>query len=214
VWYRAVVNLESLSPLLATCPYPSMMTAIDRGIQGNGYFPGARGFRSGADPTNGVMLLGRDFGLYSYYRRRSSIPNADETMYTWQRTCDCVLLPLAGVGSWATNYLLGARQLGLATGDLRDLVSPEEWQPYEEFCWKFLCRALLQYPKCIVVLGSNNARDLQKPARFVGSLHTFRCAGEEHSAAIFYAPHPSSLRSRVAQERALEWYRRLAILLN
>lgn len=192
-----------------------MMVAIDRGIQGNGYYPGARGFRLGSDPAGGIMLLGRDFGLYSYYLRRSGIPNADETMYTWQRTSDCVLQPLSGVGVWAVNYLLGARRSGSATGDLRDLVAAEEWLPYEEFCWGFLCRAaFLQLPKYIVVYGANNARDLQSVERLDGPRHTFRFGGKEHTAEILYAPHPSSLRSRVVQERAREWYRDLAISIN
>jgi hypothetical protein len=161
------------------------------------------------------MLLGRDFGLHSYYIRRSNIPNADETMYTWQRTVDCVLQPLADVGVWAVNYLIGARLSGPATGDLRDLVSPEEWRPYEEYCWHFWCRAtLLQRPKYIIVYGANNARDLNEVGRLDGPRHTFRVAADEHTAAILYAPHPSSLRSRVAQERAREWYRRLAISIR
>jgi hypothetical protein len=191
------------------------MVVIDRGITGNGYYPGARGFRSGNDPQGGIMLLGRDFGLYSYYIRRSNIPDADETMYTWQRTVDCVLQPLACVGTWAVNYLIGARLLGPVTGDLRDLVTPEEWHTYEVYCWHFLCCAtLLQRPKYIVVYGANNARDLQRVGRLDGTRHTFRNAAEEHTAAILYAPHPSSLRSRVAQERAREWYRRLAISIR
>jgi hypothetical protein len=191
------------------------MVAIDRGITGNGYYPGARGFPSGSDPQNGVMLLGRDFGLYSYYNRRASIPNADETMYTWQRTLDCVLQPLAGVGVWAVNYLIGARLSGPATGDLRDLVSPEEWHPYEAYCWHFLCRAaLLQRPKYIIVYGANNARDLQRVGRLESPRHTFRYAAEEHTAAILSAPHPSSLRSRVARDRARDWYGRLAISIR
>lgn len=192
-----------------------MMVAIDRGIQGNGYYPGARGFSSGSDPTGGIMLLGRDFGLYSYYLRRSSIPNADETMFTWQRTSDCVLTSLAGVGVWAVNYLLGARRSGPAIGDLRDLVPTTEWFPYEEFCWKFLCRAvLLQRPKCIIVYGANNARDLRRARRLDGPQYVFRDAQQEHTAEILHAPHPSSLRSRVAQERAREWYAILAISCN
>jgi len=205
------MNLNSLSSLLASCPYPAGMAAIDRGITGNGYYPGARGVSSGSDPRGGIMLLGRDFGLYSYYIRRSAIPNADETMYTWQRTVDCVLQPLGDVGVWAVNYLIGARRSAPATGDLRDIVPLAEWQAYEEYCWLHLCRAtLLQRPKCIVVYGANNARDLQRVGRLNGSRHTFRYEVEEHTAAILYAPHPSSLRSRVAQERAREWYRRLA----
>jgi hypothetical protein len=158
------------------------------------------------------MLLGRDFGLYSYYMRRSNIPNADETMYTWQRTADCVLPSLAGVGVWAVNYLIGARLSGPSTGDLRKLVPPEEWNPYEEYCWHFLCRmALLQRPKCIVVYGANNADDLRKVGRLGETRYTFRDDGEEHTAAVLYAPHPSSLRSRVAQEQARDWYKRLVI---
>jgi len=52
----------------------------------------------GYDPRGGIMLLGRDFGLHSYYVRRSGIAGADETTYTWRRTVDCALQPLAGVG--------------------------------------------------------------------------------------------------------------------
>ena len=189
-----------------------MMVAIDRGIQGNGYYPGANGFRSGSDPAGGIMLLGRDFGLYSYYLRRSGIPGADETMYTWQRTSDCVLRSVNGVGVWAVNYLLGARRSGLATGDLRDLVPITEWSSYEGFCWKFLCRAaLLQRPKYIIVYGANNARDLQKAGRLDYPRHAFRYGEQEHVADILPAPHPSSLRSHVSQQRAREWYANLAI---
>jgi hypothetical protein len=209
------VNINSLSSLLAACPYPVGLVGIDRGISGNGYYPGARGFPFGSDPKGGIMLLGRDFGLYSYYMRRSKIPNADETMYTWQRTSDCVLPSLAGVGVWAVNYLIGARRSGPSTGDLRKLVSPEEWNPYEEYCWHFLRHmVLLQRPKCIVVYGANNANDLRKAGRLDGTRHTFRAAAEEHTAVILYAPHPSSLRSRVAQERAREWYRNLVISIS
>jgi hypothetical protein len=205
-----LVNLDTLSFLLAACPYPSGMVAIDRGIAGSGYYPGARGFSEGSDPRRGIMLLGRDFGLHSYYLRCSRIANADETMYTWRRTVDCVLQPLVGVGVWAINYLIGARLSGQATGDLRDSVSSEEWHAYEDFCWHFLCRAvLLQRPRRIVVYGKNNARDLLRVGRLEGPWHTFRYAAEEHVAEIIYAPHPSSLRSRVSQERAREWYRQL-----
>lgn len=166
-----------------------MLAPIDRGIQGNGYFPGARGFRLGHDPTGGIMLLGRDFGLYSYYVRRSRIPNADETMYTWRRTWDCIIQPISDLRVWATNYLLGARRSGTATDDLRDLIPTEEWLPYEEFCWEFFCRAaMLQRPRCIIILGSKNARDLRQPSRLGDSRHTFRSGGEEHSAAIRLHP--------------------------
>lgn len=210
-----LVNLDILSSLLAACPYPSGLVTIDRGITGNGYYPGARGFSEGSDPRRGIMLLGRDFGLHSYYVRRSRITNADETMYTWRRTVDCALQPLVGVGVWAVNYLIGARLSGPATGDLRDAVSSEEWHAYEDFCWHFLCRAvLLQRPRCIVVYGANNARDLQGAGRLEGPRHTFRHAAEEHAAEILYAPHPSSLRSRVRQVRAREWYRQLAISIR
>ena len=157
------------------------------------------------------MLLGRDFGLYSYYVRRSGIARADETMYTWRRTVDCALQPLSGVGVWTVNYLIGARLSGPATGDLRDSVSSEEWLTYEDFCWRFLCRAvLLQRPRRIVVYGANNARDLRRVGRLEGPRHTFRYAAEEHTAEILYAPHPSSLRSRVSQARACEWHRQPA----
>jgi hypothetical protein len=133
-------------------------------------------------------------------------------MYTWQRTVDCALQPLVGVGVWAVNYLIGARLSGPATGDLRDSVSSEEWDAYEDFCWHFLCRAaLLQRPGRIVVYGANNARDLQRVGRLEKPRHTFRYEAQEHVAEILYAPHPSSLRSRVSQERAREWHRQLAI---
>lgn len=158
------------------------------------------------------MLLGRDFGLHSYYVRRSQIANGDETMYKWQRTVDCALEPLAGVGVWAVNYLIGARRSGPATGDVRDWVSSAEWPAYEEFCWHFLCRAtLLQRPRCIVVYGKNNARDLQRVGRLEVARHAFRHADNEHVAEVLFAPHPSSLRSHASQERAREWHRQLAI---
>ena len=187
------------------------MVAINRGIQGNGYYPGARGFQKGTDPTNGVMLLGRDFGLYSYYQRRSSIPNADETMYTWQRTVGCILEPLSTVGVWAVNYLIGARRSGPTTGNLHDLIPEHEWLPYEEYCWGFLARmVLLQHPKYVVVLVRNNETDLRGPERFACSRYTFRSEGKEHSAEILYEPHPSALRSRLVQSRARERYKSLA----
>lgn len=190
------------------------MVNIDRGIAGNGYYPGACGFLESSDPRQGIMLLGRDFGLHSYYVRRSKIA-ADETMYTWRRTVDCALQSLVGIEVWAVNYLLGARLSGPVTADLRDSVSSDEWHAYEEFCWHFLCRAaLLQRPSRIVVYGANNARDLQRVGRLEGSRHTFRYAAEEHVAEILYAPHPASLRSRVSQLRAREWYRQLAISVH
>jgi hypothetical protein len=162
-----------------------------------------------------IMLLGRDFGLHSYYVRRSKIANADETMYTWRRTVDCALQPLVGVGVWAVNYLIGARLSGPATGDLRASVPSGEWEAYEDFCWHFLCNAaLLQRPRYIVVYGANNTRDLQRVGRLQGPRYTFRYAAEEHAAEILFAPHPSSLRSRVSQERAREWYRQLAISIR
>lgn len=210
-----LMDLDILAPLLSSCPYPSGIVCIDRGITGNGYYPGARGFPEGSDPRGGIMLLGRDFGLHSYYLRRSRIANADETMLTWQQTVDCALKPLDGVGVWALNYLLGARLSGPATGDLRDSISPEQWQAYEGFCWHFLCRAaLLQRPGCIVVYGANNARDLQRVGRLEGPRHTFRDAAGQHTAEIRYKSHPSSLRSRVRQERARGWHRELAISIR
>ena len=209
------MNLDTLSPLLAACPYPFGMVNIDRGLTGNGYYPGARGFSEGSDPRGGIMLLGRDFGLHSYYLRRARIAGADETMYTWRRTVDCALQPLAGLGVWAVNYLVGARLSGPATGDVRDWVSAEQWPAYEDFCWHFFCRAaLLQRPRWIIVYGANNARDLQGVGRLEGPLHTFRYAADEHAAAILFEPHPSSLRSRVSQERARERYRQLAISIR
>jgi hypothetical protein len=209
------MRMEHLSPLLAACPYPSSMIHIDRGIEGNGYYPGARGFPLGTDPTNGIMLLGRDFGLYSYYVQRARIENADETMYTWQRTVDCALQPLSGVGVWAVNYLLGARKDPPATGNLRDLISEEPWVAYEQFCWEFLGRAvLLQRPRCIVVLGGNNREDLTAPDRLQTPSHTFRDGSLQHTVNVLYAPHPSSLRRHSAREQARLWYRKLAKSLN
>jgi hypothetical protein len=187
------------------------MIHIDRGIEGNGYYPGARGFAADIDPTNGIMLLGRDFGLYSYYVKRCRISNADETMYTWQRTVDCVLEPLSGTGVWAVNYLLGARRKPPATGNLRNLIPEEQWRPYEQFCWEFLGRAaLLQKPRHIVVLGSNNHEDLTAADRLQTPHHTFRDGSLEHTAQIHLAPHPSSLRRHVARETARAWYKRIA----
>ena len=191
------------------------MVAIDRGITGNGFYPGARGFSVGSDPRQGIMLLGRDFGMHSYYVELSKKPNADETMYTWRRTVDCALQPLGGVGVWAVNYLIGARRSGLATGDLRDFVSSEEWKAYEGFCWHFLCRAvLLQRPRRLIVYGKNNERDLSRVGRLEASRHIFRYDSEEHVAEILYARHPSSLRSRVSQESAREWFRQLAVSMR
>jgi hypothetical protein len=168
------VRIDALSSLLATCPYPDGLIHIDRGIEGNGYYPGARGFSAGTDPTSGIMLLGRDFGLYSYYVKRSRIANADETMYTWQRTVDCILEPLSGVGVWAVNYLLGARREPPATGNLRDSTPEEQWRPYEQFCWEFFGRAvLLQKPRHIVLLGGDNHGDLTSLDRLHTPRHTF-----------------------------------------
>ncbi|SNS49485.1 Uracil DNA glycosylase superfamily protein [Granulicella rosea] len=205
------MRVDALSSSLALCPYPHGMVNIDRGIEGNGYYPGARGFAAGTDPTNGIMLLGRDFGLYSYYVKRSRISNADETMYTWQRTVDCILEPLSGVGVWAVNYLLGARREPPATGNLRDLIPDEQWQPYEQFCWEFLGRAaILQKPRHIVVLGGSNHEDLTAANRLQTPSHTFRDGSQEHSARIHLAPHPSSLRPHIAREKARAWYKSLA----
>jgi hypothetical protein len=205
------MDLDTLSQLVADCPYPSIMVPIDRGITGDGYYPGARGHRNGSDPTKGIMLLGRDFGLHSYYLRRSTIPDASETMFTWRQTVRCILEPLSNVGVWAINYLLGARSTGPATGNLSDVIPPDEWQPYEQYCWNFLCRAaLLQRPDYIIVLGVNNRRDLNRFGRLNSSCHTFSCKGEEHIAQIRYASHPSSLRSIKTQEEARQWYQSLA----
>jgi hypothetical protein len=213
--YSRPMRLEHLSPLLAACPYPSNMVHIDGGIKGNGYYPGARGFPLGTDPTAGIMLLGRDFGPYSYYVQRSRIENADETMYTWQRTVDCALEPLSGVGVWAVNYLLGARRESPATGNLRDLINDEQWVAYEQFCWEFLGRAvLLQRPRCIVVLGVNNREDLTEPERLQMPSHTFHDGPVQHTAKVLYAPHPSSLRRHSAREQARLWYRKLAQSLD
>ena len=54
----------------------------------------------------------------------------------------------------------------------------------------------------------------ERSERLVGTRHTFQDAAEEHATTVLYAPHPSSLRSRVSQERARDWYRRLAISIS
>lgn len=209
------MRVEQLDPLLRSCPYPTSMIHIERGIEGNGYYPGARGFALGTDPTRGIMLLCRDFGLHCYYIKRSGIENADETMYTWQRTVDCILEPLSGVGVWAVNYLLGAGKQEPATGNLKTLVPEEEWQVYDQFCWEFLAKGvLLQRPRCIVVLGGDNRDDLDTPERLQRPSHTFRSGSEKHTVDVHYKQHPSSLRRHSSREQARLWYRNLAKSLD
>jgi hypothetical protein len=214
------VNLDDLSPYIATCPYPSALTGVDRGILGNGFYPAARGFQQ-RSPVGGIMLLGRDWGTRIQYNGWCGEPPRDETASTWRNTRDIYLAGLLGVPVWCTNYLLGVRNDGSAVGNIRKQITDSEWEIFEPYCFDFLNhQVVLQRPKLIVVFGAFNRDDLQRAERLgVVNLDfsnkTFEDENDSHRAAITYAEHPHSLiaeaskveaRRKVARIR--EWYER------
>ena len=200
------MNVESLATLLVKCPYPDSMKHIDRGILGAGFYPGTAGFKDERSPEEGIMLLGRDFGVKSYYKRLCGPPARNETSPTWRRTRDIYLDILDQLPVWCTNYLLGVRKSGPARGNIKDKILASEWPQYKKYCWAFLqAQVLLQRPRIVVVLGKDNRADLCvsdrlgsrtiEPFRF-----KFRSKGNEHEGIITFADHPHSLIPRIRQD--------------
>ncbi len=193
--------------------YPPEMAFVETGILGQGFYPGCRGFSPQKSPLGGVMLLGRDFGTKSYYERLAGSPPRDETSHSWQRTCEIYFPPrhapsIHDLPVWCTNYLMGVRTVGPATGNVRKGISKTDWAKYEASCWLFLqSQVLLQQPLVIVVFGKDNRNDLRADDRLgskrVQTLHhVFQSGHFSHSVAVTFADHPFSLISEVAKDRA------------
>jgi hypothetical protein len=212
---EATMDLSQLTDVLRNeIAYPAGMQFVEKGILGRGFCPGCCGFLPENDPIGGVMLLGRDFGVKSYYDGLVGSPARDETALTWRHTRDVYLglplLPSLGdLPVWCTNYLMGIRLDGSAKGNIKDRVSEAEWVKYEDSCWKFLHKQVfLQMPLIIVVFGDDNRSDLLSEKRlgrkWAGTLleHTFEYGGSRHSACVTFVDHPHSLIRHTAKEAA------------
>src|SRR6185437_10673008 len=175
-------------------------------------YPGCRGFSQQKDPRGGIMLLGRDFGTKSYYDRLAGSPPRDENTLTWRNTRDIHLSELrpslGDLPVWCTNYLMGVRLCGPATGNVRECMSIENWFTFEASCWNFLQKqVLMQKPLVIVVLGGDNRCDLAAETRLGKNgtepfQHIFESEGELHEASIYFADHPHSLIRATAKQAA------------
>lgn len=191
--------------------YPaSIMGYIDRGILGDGFYPGARGTLTPAFPYDQVILLGRDFGSKADYDPLCNIPGQSETSKTWERTKLTYLDILPREKIWLTNYLLGVRVKRPTTGNAKERIieaGQHLWEKYEASCWTFLLTQIsLQRPKLIVVFGKDNLNDLSKNGRIDsyrstvspdgrGSIcrHRFLLNdGLQHDADVYFADHPFS----------------------
>ena len=176
------MKLDVLSEQLFECRYPDALEHVDRGIPGVGFYPGAEGFVD-QSPEGGVMFLGRDWGLkrdYDGFCRRAS----GETGVTWRNFRDYYLPAFTAVPLWCTNYLLGLRKDGKATGNIEVIIPKDEWPVFEAYCWEFLqAQVLLQRPLLVVVLGEYNKSDLRRSDRLGGGHklhHTFCAKGDKH----------------------------------
>jgi hypothetical protein len=202
------LDLDSLSESLRQCSYPDQLLHIDRGILGAGFYPGARGYDCRLSPIDGVMLLGRDFGTKDYYDGLCGVPARDETALTWRHTRDIYLAILAGISVWCTNYLMGVRKNGSATGNIKDQIDPLVWPSFEGCCWQILqAQVMLQRPRVIVVFGRFNREDLTIPDRFGlpatdPFTFTFQDEESEHRALVTFADHPHSLIPNSSKEAA------------
>jgi hypothetical protein len=145
------------------------MGCVDRGILGDGFYPGARGTLAPTFPYGQIMLLGRDFGSKADYDPLCDKPGQSETSKTWARTKLTYLDILPKEKVWLTNYLMGVRVERPATGNIKDRISkagPDLWEKYEASCWAFLIAQIeLQKPRLIVVFGTPNLEDLSRQGR-------------------------------------------------
>ena len=193
--------------------YPPEMAFVETGILGRGFYPGCSGFSRRRSPLRGLMLLGRDFGVKSYYDGLIGSPPQDEHALTWRHTRDIYLSPLPDpslndLPVWCTNYLIGVRIDGSAKGNLKERVSPSAWATYERSCWRFLQKqVLLQKPLVIVVFGEDNRSDLLTENRLGQRwsqtlVHAFESDGEPHTATVTFVNHPHSLIRNTAKESA------------
>jgi hypothetical protein len=198
-------NLDAWRDDLGAIPYPPQMQHIDRGITGSGFYPGARNCMFGDASAPGVFLLGRDFGTLSYYAALAKKPGRGEYAPTWRHTQQIYVRHLYGARVFCTNYLMGVRVDGSAKGDLRERLSPTEWNVFEAACWKFLQKQIRDAdPRLIVVFGADNLRDLSRGDRLGPG-----------SKFVLYAPHPHSAigekNARPHHEVCLEIKRRLLL---
>lgn len=179
-------DLDSLSSAVKNdVRYPPQMQWVDRGIKGQGFYPGAEICTFNGSPAGGIMLLGRDFGTLDYYQRLANEPGRSEWALTWRHTRDIYLTELTNIPIWCTNYLMGVRKDGSSKGDVSSRMSQQEWDSFEESCWGLLEKQIsLQSPKVIVVFGDDNQRDLNRKTR----LGTLRSS----CLSIVYSKHPHS----------------------
>jgi len=218
------MDISQLSDALRNeVAYPEQMKCVDSGIHGQGFYPGCQGFSSQKSPHGGLMLLGRDFGVESYYDGLVGSPVRDETALTWRHTREIYFAQpphptLSDLPVWCTNYLMGVRLEGSAKGNVRERISMPEWVKYEDTCWGFLQRqVLLQKPLVIVVFGEDNRSDLLTDKRLGRKWtqtiqHTFESDGDRHTASITFADHPHSLISNVAKNAARTEVKRIRAL--
>ena len=175
------MEFTALSRELKEISYAPQVQFVDRGIRGEGFYPGASQCLFGDPGAAKIMLLGRDFGTLDYY---SKLQNTDRSEYalTWRHTRDIYLKELNLFRVFCTNYLMGVRVDGSAKGDLSERMKPAEWSVFEESCWLFLLsQASVFRPDLILVFGADNKRDLQKPSRLSGL-----------SVSVLYGDHPHS----------------------
>ncbi len=215
------MDLSTLSNSLRDkIKYPSGMTPIETGILGSGFYPGCRGCSPPRSPVGGLMLLCRDFGTKTYYQSLIGLPPRDEFALPWRHTWEIYLsqgepYSLCDLPVWCTNYLMGARDDGLAKGNIKDRFPLSAWLAYETSCWDFLHQqVLLQKPLVIVVFGGDNRSDLCVDARLGVSWnedlrYTFRFCSKTHSAVITFENHPHSLITQTAKEAARRNLRRI-----
>src|ERR1700722_13566952 len=190
------MNTSSLSDGLKRIAYQPQVCFVEPNIRGRGFYPGCNGFDT--DPTDGIMLLGRDFGTRTYFDGLVGLPARDETALTWRHTRDVYLDELEPIPVWCTNYLMGLREDGSAKGNVMLRIPPKDWEAFEHSCWVFLhLQVLLQKPRVIVVFGGDNKSDLMVKGRFGLSRersfrHLFEAGGKSHLAVVTFADHPHS----------------------
>jgi uracil-DNA glycosylase len=173
--------LDSFSNHLRRIAYPPQMQYLDRGIEGQGFYPGARECVFGEPGAPLVLLLGRDFGTWDYY---SGLMGKGRSEYalTWRNTHNIYLQELSQFQVFCTNYLMGVRVAGSAKGNVSEGITPGDWIRFEESCWEFLKEQIaISKPSVIVVFGDDNRRDLDKSNRLRSS-----------RIPVLYGPHPHS----------------------
>src|SRR6202012_1670706 len=121
------------------------MELVDRGIDGSGFYPGAKMCCFGEPTSPPVMILGRDFGTRDYYTKLAAKSGRSEYSLTWRHIDDLYLPSLRNCYVFCTNYLMGVRMDGSAKGDVSERMSRETWISYEMSCWNFLCFQIQQF---------------------------------------------------------------------